>query len=61
MDMDATQDVLVTGRTFLPTIPLICCSRSHMWRHSVSVRTGDGTMVLGGYSDIHGFRQWILL
>ena len=52
--MDVTQDGLVIGRTFLPTITPICSSRSGVQGRSVGVRTGDGEMVRGGYPDICG-------
>ena len=43
--MDVTQDDLVIGSTFLPTIPMICSIISGVKHHSVGVYTGDGKMV----------------
>ena len=61
VDVDITQYGSVIGLTFLPTIHMICSSRSWVQRHSVGVCTGGGTVVWGGYPDIRGFRQCILM
>ena len=45
VDMDATQDGLVIGSTFLLTITPICYSISGARHHSVGVYIGDGTMI----------------
>ena len=61
VDMDVTKYGYVIVHTFLPMIPTICSSRSGVQRHSVGVRTGDGTMVWWGSPDIREFRRWVLL